>query len=481
MPWHPGGRRAARGEERLAQRAGEGDTRAFTALYERYHQRLYRYCLSILRDDADAQDALQSTFERALGALRRGQRNAPLRPWLFRIAHNEAISVIRRRAPDQALEPLGVTHAHSAEHVAAERDRLATLVADLAQLPDQARSALVMRELQGLSHEDIAIALQSSVGAAKQAIFEARRGLAEAARGREMSCEDIRQLVSDGDRRVLRARRVGAHLRSCGPCADFARAIRQRRADLRALAPPLAPIAAASILARASGGLGAHGTSGGLGAVGAGTGTLGKGALAAALSSKVAVGAAVLATATAGVAGVAVLKPLFHPHRAGSPAVRSSASPRSVRGASAGARPGATPQPGASGASVRAGRGATVALAQSGHRGRGRGSSAASTAGRSSRGFGRQGAAVRRAGHTATPAGRGLGARVGTSRGNAGSHGGRAAARAPAQSAAPASKSRSAKSRSAKPRAGKRGAPRTSRRTGNGSPAANPTTRKIHR
>jgi RNA polymerase sigma factor (sigma-70 family) len=445
MPWQPGGRRAVRGEERLAQRAGEGDARAFTELYERYHQRLYRYCLSILRDDADAQDALQSTFERALGALQRGQRNAPLRPWLFRIAHNEAITAIRRRSPDQRLEPHGVTHAHSAEHVAGERDRLATLVADLAQLPDRSRSALVMRELQGLSHEDIAIALQTSVGAAKQAIFEARRGLAEAAEGREMSCEEIRQLISDGDRRVLRGRRVGAHLRSCSPCADFAGAIPQRRADLRALAPPLAPLAAASILVRASGGLGGHGTSGGLGAATAGTGSLGKGALAAAVSSKVAVGAAVLATATAGVAGVAVLKPLFHP----SHLVGPSATHRSVRAAPAQALSARSPQPGGSGRTGRAARGVqgTSAVGQSGHRGRARGSSAASAAGRPSRGagYGRQGAAGTRAGHARTPAGRGLGASTGASHGKAGSHGRRSAVRAPAQSAASRSKSRFAK------------------------------------
>ena len=444
MPWQPGGRRGVRGEERLAQRAGEGDARAFTALYERYHQRLYRYCVSILRDDADAQDALQSTFERALGALQRGQRNAPLRPWLFRIAHNEAITVIRRRSPDQGLEPLGVTHAHSAEHVAGERDRLATVVADLAQLPDRSRSALVMRELQGLSHEEIAIALQTSIGAAKQAIFEARRGLAEAAEGREMSCEDIRQLISDGDRRVLRGRRVGAHLRSCSPCADFAGAIPQRRADLRALAPALTPLAAASILARASGGLGGHGTSGGLGAATAGTGSLGKGALAAAVSSKVAVGAAVLATATAGVAGVAVLKPLFHPHLVG-----PSATQRSVRGAPAPALSDRSPQPGASGRTARAARGVqgTGAVGQSGHRGRAPGFSAARAAGRPSRGagYGRQGAAGTRAGHARTHAGRGLGASTGTSRGKAGSQGRRSAAQAPAQSAAPRSKSRSVK------------------------------------
>jgi RNA polymerase sigma factor (sigma-70 family) len=204
-------------DERLARRTAAGDPRAFAVLYERYHQRLSRCCLSILRDEADAQDALQSTFERALGALQRSQRDAPQRPWLFRIAHNEAITVLRRRPPTQVQEHLGVTHAQSAESVAEGRDRLATLVSDLAQLPERSRNALLMR----------------------------------------------RRLISDGDRRALRGRRVSAHLRDCSPCADFAAAIPQRRSDLRALVPPLAPAAAAAILAHAGGGAGGHGATAG--------------------------------------------------------------------------------------------------------------------------------------------------------------------------------------------------------------------------
>src|SRR5437879_4893639 len=93
------GRMALAGDERLARLAGSGDERAFAVLYDRYHQQLYRYCRSMLRNDADAQDALQSTMAGAFGALRRGQRDAPLRPWLFRIAHNESVSLIRRRRP----------------------------------------------------------------------------------------------------------------------------------------------------------------------------------------------------------------------------------------------------------------------------------------------------------------------------------------------------------------------------------------------
>src|ERR1700746_1721071 len=82
-------------DEFLARHAPRGSQRAFGAIYDRYHQPLYRYCRSIVRDDADAQDALQSTFTAALAALQRQARKAPLRPWLYRIAHNESISVLR--------------------------------------------------------------------------------------------------------------------------------------------------------------------------------------------------------------------------------------------------------------------------------------------------------------------------------------------------------------------------------------------------
>ena len=85
------------GDERLARLVTRGSERAFQAIYDRYHQQLYRYCYSVLRNRDDAYDVLQSTLVSALAALQRGQRDAPLRPWLFRIAHNEAISEVRRR------------------------------------------------------------------------------------------------------------------------------------------------------------------------------------------------------------------------------------------------------------------------------------------------------------------------------------------------------------------------------------------------
>lgn len=308
-------------DELLARQAARGSRRAFATLYERYHQPLYQYCRSILRHDADAHDALQSTFTKALAALQRSQRNAPLRPWLYRIAHNEAISAIRLRqrerhcaSPDGA-EPVAL--AASAAEEAESRERWAMLMADLAELPERQRAALLLRELSGLPHEEIALALQTTAGGAKQSIFEARQTLAEFAEGREMSCQDICRRISDGDGRVLRSRRVRAHLRSCGGCSAFAQGIGGRRSELRGLAPVLPPAAAAALLSHVLHGAGSHaagaaGAAAGSGAIAGSGAAVGSGAVAGAgvtgklvtgaLIWKAAAGVAVLATAAAGVA-----------------------------------------------------------------------------------------------------------------------------------------------------------------------------------
>jgi RNA polymerase sigma factor (sigma-70 family) len=324
-------------DERLAQLVATGDQRAFAMLYERYHQPLYRYCRSMLRHDADAQDALQSTLAGAFAALKRGQRDAPVRPWLFRIAHNESISVLRRQRPQVELSE-GLEQAMaSLEEQSEARERLKLLVADLLDLPERQRGALVMRELSGLSHEDIAVAFGTSVGAAKQAIFEARRALAEFAEGREMDCNEVCRLVSDADGRVLRGRRVRAHLRECAACSAFADAIPERTAELRALTPALPAVAAGGMLAQILGGGWAGGVGGSI-AVGGGAGGLagilsGKTAVLG-VAAKVLGGLAVVSAATVGITtAVEQQSPTHHPTIA-SPhhAVRGSAQAARTHG-----------------------------------------------------------------------------------------------------------------------------------------------------
>jgi len=284
-------------DERLARLVSRGSTRAFAILYQRHHQALYRYCRSIVRDEDDAQDALQSAMMRALTALQARERDLAVRPWLFRIVHNEAVSVIRRRRPHASLiEGLEPTDG-GVEHTLEKRERFAQLLADLQSLAERQRAALVMRELSGLPIEEIAAALSISSGAAKQALLEARCALQEFAEGRAMECEAVRRVVSEGDGRVLRGRKIRAHLRGCPGCRDFRRTIVARTAELCAFVPPLPAAAATAMLARllAQGAGGGH--AGGA-AVASGV-ALGKPA-AASLTAKAIAGVAILTAATAG-------------------------------------------------------------------------------------------------------------------------------------------------------------------------------------
>jgi RNA polymerase sigma factor (sigma-70 family) len=242
-----------RRESVLRSRAARGDAAAFAAVYERHHQALYRYCRSILRHEEDAQDALQSTFTRAFAALQDERRDFELRPWLFRIAHNEAISILRRRRDTAEIGELpgepGETEARFAE-----REELRVLQLDLADLPERQRAALVLRELNGLSHAEIGEVLEVSPAAVKQAIFEARSALFSCREGRDMACEDVRRMLSDGDGRVLRGRGVRAHLRTCPDCRRFKADLERRPQALRMLAPPLPTATAAALLSQLLGG-----------------------------------------------------------------------------------------------------------------------------------------------------------------------------------------------------------------------------------
>ncbi|MDQ3676332.1 MAG: RNA polymerase sigma factor, partial [Actinomycetota bacterium] len=218
------------------------------AIFERHHQALHRYCYSILNNSHDAEDALQSTMIKALRALPGERRQIALRPWLYRIAHNESISLLRARRPDGALDAAaGVTDVAAGDLVET-RERLRTLTADLESLSERQRTALLMRELAGLEFSEVADALGSSASAIKQSVYEARSALHAMEEGRAMDCEKARRMVSDGDRRRLRGLRMRGHLRACAGCRDFEIALRQRPAQLNCLIPALPAAAAAAIL-----------------------------------------------------------------------------------------------------------------------------------------------------------------------------------------------------------------------------------------
>ncbi len=350
-------------DARLVRIAVRGERRAFAAIFQRYHQELYRYCRAILGSEEEASDALQNTMVKVMRALPGESREIALRPWLYRIAHNEAIALLRQRRDSAELSD-EIAAGAPLEHRVQERERLRHLVRDLRSLPDRQRGALVMRELNDVNYSAIGAAFGTSSAVARQTVYEARVALQEMAEGREMSCDVVRQALSDGDGRVLRGRRLRAHLRGCEGCRDFLEGIRQRRADLRSLAPAMPAAAAAGLLQSIVGSGHAGGGAGLLGSIGGGGKVLaGSGALKAA--------AAVAATATIAV-GTADITGVIHPPligRSSSPSAPTASPAPAAPAVGAGSRgaSGASAKPAAGGLKAKVGKGTKASANSPGH------------------------------------------------------------------------------------------------------------------
>jgi RNA polymerase sigma factor (sigma-70 family) len=256
-------------DERLTRRACGGDEHAFAAIFHRYHQPLYRFCLAIVGNPEDAQDALQNTMVKVMRALPGEKRTIDLKPWLYRIAHNEAIDLLRRRRETRELDAEQAAPGYGLAEDAETRERLRRLLIDLRELPERQRETLVMRELAGLEFEEIGAALDTTGAVARQTLYEARQSLRQMEEGREMSCDEVTRALSDGDGRVTRRRDVRAHLRSCAGCRSFRDEIKGRQHDLAAISP-LPAAAVAGMLQGLVGGSGAASGGGMAAALGGG-------------------------------------------------------------------------------------------------------------------------------------------------------------------------------------------------------------------
>jgi RNA polymerase sigma factor (sigma-70 family) len=293
-----------RDERRLVRRAARGDRDAFTTIFRRFQQDLYRYCVGILGNSEDAQDALQNTMVKALGALPGERREIDLKPWLYRIAHNESIDLIRRRRQTVSLEDDGLPAGASLADEVETRHRLRQLLADVGELPERQRGALVMREAGGLEFEEIAAALGTTPGVARQTLYEARLGLREMDAGRNMDCVAVTKALSDGDRRSRRRRDISAHLKACSECRLFAEEIDSRKRALASISP-LPALAAAALLQGLAGGGGGSGAAVGSGAAAA-SGTSAGAGVTGAVAGK-AIGTATLLKGAATIAAVAAI------------------------------------------------------------------------------------------------------------------------------------------------------------------------------
>jgi len=162
----------------LAARLADGDLRAPRELVERHQAELYRYAFAMLGDRAAAEDAVQSAFERALGALGRYPeerlRSMRLRAWLYRVTLNVVRNALRRRRREAPEEPEKVSEiAGSAP--SERREEVMDVLAALGRLPERQRTAVTLRYLQDLPYAEVCAATGWPEGTAKTLV---RRGLA---------------------------------------------------------------------------------------------------------------------------------------------------------------------------------------------------------------------------------------------------------------------------------------------------------------
>ena len=168
---------------------------ALELLYERHSQRVFRFCLAYLRKRDEAEDAAQTTFLHALGALRRGVVPTSESAWLLKIARNVCLTrfdATRRRGQLELVQDPSVLAEVASARPAVEMD-VASLQAALEHLPARQRQAILLREWQGLSYAEIAEELGLTTAAVETLLFRARRALAkelggeEARRGRDLA------------------------------------------------------------------------------------------------------------------------------------------------------------------------------------------------------------------------------------------------------------------------------------------------------
>src|SRR6478672_3682982 len=174
----------------------------------------------------------------AVRALEAGTIPMRVKPWLYKIAHNEAIGLVRSRRPAEELDEAVLPTVADAEEAGEVRRRLGQLLSDLRALTERQREALVLRELCGMGYGEIAQTLGSNETAARQTVVEARSALQQFGEGRALDCEGVQRALSECDGMRLRTRTVRAHLRGCARCQEFESALLTRRRDLGLLFPP---------------------------------------------------------------------------------------------------------------------------------------------------------------------------------------------------------------------------------------------------
>ncbi len=293
-------------DERLVALTRRGNQAAYEALVARYQSRLLAFCRHMLGSREDAEDVLQEVFAAAFNAMLADDRSLNVRPWLYRIARNRSLNHLRRTqaigvdSMDVHLSEHGTTTADKVH----KREEFRQLMEDVQELPETQRTALLLREIDALSYEQIAEAMETTVPSIKSLLVRARVSLAEAAEARLLSCEEVREElgeVAEGLRRTTAPAR--RHLRGCERCSAFRKQLRDTNKALASVLP-VGPLLLLKKLLLAN--LGTTAGAGGAAAGAAGASAAGVGAGGAvsasmsAVASKAAAGLAAAAIVTAG-------------------------------------------------------------------------------------------------------------------------------------------------------------------------------------
>jgi RNA polymerase sigma-70 factor (ECF subfamily) len=179
-------------DRQLVARAQSGDKRAFELLVEKYQRKLARLLSRFIRDPAEVEDVTQEAFIKAYRALPAFRGDSAFYTWLYRIGINTAknyLMALGRRAPTstevEADEAEGFEEGeqlrdiNTPESLLLSNEIAETVNSTIEQLPEELRTAIQMREIEGMSYEDIAKAMNCPIGTVRSRIFRAREAIAE--------------------------------------------------------------------------------------------------------------------------------------------------------------------------------------------------------------------------------------------------------------------------------------------------------------
>jgi RNA polymerase sigma factor (sigma-70 family) len=303
-------------DDYLVARVREGDAAAFEEIYDRYARGMLGFCAHMLGSREAAEDALQLTFVSAYRALREGESDIALRPWLYTIARNRCLSELRARRDAVAVAVDDVIdHRPVFDGLADQvqrREDLRELMDDMQRLPADQRAALVLFELGDHPQKEIADVLGVRAEKVKALIFQAREALVRGRQARNHPCGDIREQLATVEGKIPARGMLRAHIDRCAGCRSFEHEVSHQRAAFALILPvALTGELKTWILGSAvhgggavAAGVGACGTGGG--AAAAGAGACGSGAAVAGGATTAAGGVsgagAVTAVATGGIA-----------------------------------------------------------------------------------------------------------------------------------------------------------------------------------